>query len=76
MGFLIPLVITVLQKDALKIAENLHPSPPSSDRTSVAAFERGEAREDGNRPGDAEAGGPPTSPPAAGQGRGPQPAAP
>lgn len=48
--------------------------PPG--RAGVAAFERGEARKDGNRPGDAEAGGPPTSPPAAGQRRGPQPAAP
>lgn len=49
-------------------------SPPG--RTGIAAFERGEAREDGNRPGDAEAGGPPTGPPAAGQRRGAQPAAP
>lgn len=45
-------------------------------RTGVAEVERGEAGEDGNCPGNTEAGGPPTSPPAAGQRRGPQPAAP
>lgn len=44
-------------------------------RTGVAAFERGEAGEDGDHPGDAETRGPPTSPPAAGQRRGPQSAA-
>lgn len=44
-------------------------------RTGIAAFERREAGEDGNCPGDAEAGGSSTSPPAAGQRRGPQPAA-
>lgn len=45
-------------------------------RASLAALERREAGEDGNRPGDAEAGGPPAGPPAAGQRRSPQPAAP
>lgn len=45
-------------------------------RAGFAALERREAGEDGNRPGDAEAGGPPTGPPAAGQRRSPQPAAP
>lgn len=48
-------------------------SPPG--RTGVAALKWGEAGEDGNHPGDTETGGPPTSPPAAGQRRGPQPAA-
>lgn len=45
-------------------------------RAGFAALEWWEAGEDGNRPGDAEAGGPPTGPPAAGQRRSPQPAAP
>lgn len=44
-------------------------------RASLAALEQREAGEDGNHPGDAEAGGPPTGPPAAGQRRSPQPAA-
>lgn len=56
--------------------EKPNPLMASPGRTGVAAFERREAREDGNCPGDTEAGGPPTSPPAAGQRRGPQPAAP
>ena len=56
--------------------EKLNSSIPPPGRTGIVAFEWGEAREDGNRPGDAAAGGPPTSPPAAGQRRGPQPAAP
>lgn len=59
-----------------KLVEKVNPYTPPAGRTCVAAFERGEAREDGNRPGDTEAGGPPTSPPAAGQRRGPQSAAP
>lgn len=45
-------------------------------RAGFAALEWREAGEDGNRPGDAEAGGPPTGSPAAGQRRSPQPAAP
>lgn len=45
-------------------------------RAGFAALEQREAGADGNRPGDAEAGGPPTGPPAAGQRRSPQPAAP
>lgn len=56
--------------------EKSNPCMLPPDRPGVAAFERREAAEDGNRPGDAEAGGPPTSPPAAGPGGGPQPAAP
>lgn len=49
---------------------------PPPIRTGAAAVERREAGEDGNRPGDTEAGGPSASPPAASQGRSPQPAAP
>lgn len=57
-----------------KKASSTH-NPPLG-RTGVAEVEWGEAGEDGNRPGDTEAGGPPASPSAAGQRRGPQPAAP
>lgn len=53
----------------------IHIQPPPI-RTGAAAVERREAGEDGNRPGDTEAGGPSASPPAASQGRSPQPAAP
>ena len=57
------------------LVEKLNPYTPPG-RTGVTAFKWGEAREDGNHPGDVEAGGPSTSPPAASQRRGPQPAAP
>ncbi len=59
----------------LQISRELNPCTPFPGRTGIAAFKRGEAGEDGNRPGDAEAGGPSTSSPAAGQRRGAQPAA-
>lgn len=49
---------------------------PSAGRAGLAALERWETGEDGNRPGDTEAGSPPTGPPAAGQRRSPQSAAP
>lgn len=52
-----------------------NPFMASPGRTGIAAFERREAGEDGNCPGNTEAGGPSTSPPAAGQRRSPQPAA-